>query len=142
MFFSCLGQNKTTNLNLQEVKLKDNELTKIISNICASNTNCFKKNGHYVLDFFYSSLSNKEFFLSMNEFEINNKSSYPIKYYVLINSRYFFISNKVPITVYSIIEYNKKFHIKSKIPLPGGDFNFLIYKTERAYTVLLNSCDE
>ena len=142
MFYSCLGQNKTTVLNLQQVKFKDNGLTKIISDICISNVDCFKKDGFYVLDFFHSSLSSSEFFLSMNEFKNDNEKSYPIVYYVLINNRFFFISNKVPATLFNVLESDKNFNIKSKIPSPSGDFNFLIYKTSRVYTVLLNNCDE
>lgn len=140
---NCMGQNKTLTLNLQQIEFKDKMLTKTLFDISKSEPGCFKKNGFYILDFFQSSLSNSEYYLSIREFIIDAKTPNSIAYYAIINNKIFFVSDKVSPVLFSILLSKRNFVIKEEVPQPRGDYNFLIHRTLSGYyRILLKSCAE
>lgn len=140
---NCMGQNKRLTLNLQQIEFKDKTLTKTLFDISKSDPGCFKKNGFYILDFFQSSLSNSEYYLSIRKFIIDAKTPNSVAYYVVINNTIFFVSNKVSPVLFSILPSKRDFVIKEEAPQPSGDYNFLIHRTLSGYYhILLKSCVE
>jgi len=143
---NCMGQNKTLTLNLQQIEFKDKILTKTLFDISKSEPDCFKKNDFYVLDFFQSSLSNEEYYLSIDEFVADNKITKSIAYYVIIDDIVYFVSNKVTFDIFKVLPSKKQFVFKIKefpYAMIGGDYNFLIWKTLSGhYHVLLRTCSE
>jgi hypothetical protein len=69
-----MGQNKTLTLNLQQIEFKDKMLTKTLADLAKSEPDCFKKHDFYVLDFFQSSLSSGEYYLSIDRFVVEEKT--------------------------------------------------------------------
>ena len=142
---NCMGQDKTLTFNLQQIEFKDKMLTKTLFDISKSESDCFKKNGVYILNFFQSSLSNDEYYLSIDEFITESNVPNTISYYVIINNMTFFISNKVTLDTFRILPIKKEFVFKQDEILysVGGDFHFLIWRTLSGYYhVLLRSCSE
>jgi len=140
---NCMGQNKTLTLNLQQIEYKDKILTKTLFDISKLEPACFKKNGFYILDFFQSSLSNSEYYLSIREFIIDAKTPNSLAYYVVINNTIFFVSDKVSPVLFSILPSKRNFVIKEEVPQPRGDYKFLIHRTLSGYYhILLKSCAE
>jgi hypothetical protein len=140
-----MGQNKTLTFNLQQIEFRDKMLTKTLFDISKSEPDCFKKNGFYILDFFQSSLSSGEYYLSIREFIVDDKTPSSIAYYVVINNIVFFVSNKVSVEIFNVLPSKKEFVFKQKeIPYSvGGDYNFLIWRMSSGYyAVLLKSCAE
>ncbi len=142
MSVNCVGQNKT--LMLQQVDFKDKMLEKILVNIVKTEKECFKRSDFYVLDFFQSSLSSKEYYLSINEFIFNPNTQNLITYFVVINNVVFFVPNKIPNGLFNVLSEKKNFNIKTeKNPSPGGDYNFLINGTLNGYyKVISKTCTE
>ena len=142
---NCMGQDKTLTFNLQQIDFKDKMLTKTLFDISKSESDCFKKNGVYILNFFQSSLSNDEYYLSIDEFITESNVPNTISYYVIINNMTFFISNKVTLDTFRILPIKKEFVFKQDeiFYSVGGDFHFLIWRTLSGYYhVLLRSCSE
>lgn len=140
---SCMGQNKTLTLKLQQIEFKDQMLTKTLFDISKSKPDCFKRNGFYALDFFQSSLSSSEYYLSIREFIIDAKTPNTVAYYAVINNTIFFVSDTVSPVLFSILPSKRNFVIKEEVPHPGGDYNFLIHRTLSGYYhILLKSCEE
>ncbi|GHV45012.1 hypothetical protein FACS1894180_7070 [Bacteroidia bacterium] len=143
---NCMGQNKTITLNLQQIEFKDKMLTKTLFDISKSEPDCFNKNDFYVLDFFQSSLSSSEYYLSIDRFIADDKTPKSIAYYVVINNITFFVSNKVDVGIYNALPTKKQYVFKIKeypYAVIGGDYNFLIWRTLSGYyAVLLKSCGE
>ena len=140
---NCMGQNKTLILNLQQIEFKDKILTKTLFDISKSESDCFKKYGFYILDFFQSSLSSREYYLSIREFMIDAKTPNSVAYYIVINNKFFFVSDKVSPVLFSILPSKRNFVIKEEVPHIGGDYNFLIHRTLSGYyQILLKSCAE
>jgi DNA polymerase III sliding clamp (beta) subunit (PCNA family) len=140
---NCMGQKKIT-FNLQQIEFKD-MLTKTLFDISKSEPDCFNKNEFYILDFFQSSLSSSEYYLSIDKFFADNKTPNSIAYYVVINNITFFISNKVAVDIFNVLPTKKQFVFKiEEIPYSvGGDYNFLIWRTLSGYyAVFLKSCGE
>jgi len=140
---NCMGQNKILTLNLQQIEFKDKMLTKTLFDISKSEPDCFKKHEFYILDFFQSSLSSGEYYLSIREFMADTKTPNSISYYVVINDIVYFVSSKVSVEIFNVLPTKKKFSLKEAIPHPGGDYNFLIWRMLSGYyAVLLKSCAE
>jgi hypothetical protein len=142
---NCVGQNKVLTFNLQQIEFKDKMLTKTLFDISKSESDCFKKNGFYILDFFQSSLSNEEYYLSIGEFITESNVPNTISYYVVINNMTFFISNKVNLDIFRVLPIKKEFVFKkNEIPYSvGGDYHFLIWRTLSGYYhILLRTCSE
>ena len=140
-----MGQNKVLTFNLQQIEFKDKMLTKTLFDISKSESDCFKKNGFYILDFFQSSLSNEEYYLSIGEFITESNVPNTISYYVVINNMTFFISNKVNLDIFRVLPIKKEFVFKkNEIPYSvGGDYHFLIWRTLSGYYhILLRTCSE
>ncbi|MGB4655171.1 MAG: hypothetical protein WBH98_07045 [Bacteroidales bacterium] len=114
---NCVGQNKVLTFNLQQIEFKDKMLTKTLFDISKSESDCFKKNGFYILDFFQSSLSNEEYYLSIGEFITESNIPNTISYYVVINNMTFFISNKVNLDIFRVLPIKKMFSNKMKYPI-------------------------
>ena len=142
---NCEGQNKTVTLDLQQIDFKDDRLTKLLFNITNSELSCFDKNVFYVLDFFQSSLSTGEYYLSIDEFVANDKSPNTIVYYTIINNITFFISNKVDGAIFDVLTTKRGFDLYiEEIPYSvGADYHFLIWKTISGdYFTILSTCGE
>lgn len=142
---NCPGQNRSTTLTLQQVEFKDDVLTETLSDLSKTEQRCFSKNNFYVLDFFQSSLSNDEYYLTIDEFRNESNIQDILSYYVVINDITFFISNKVTFDLFEVLPTSKEFVFKQdQIPaVGGGDYHFLIWKTlNRYYHVLLRTCGE
>lgn len=142
---NCMGQSKVLTLNLQQIEFKDTMLTKTLFELSKSNPDCFKKNGFYVLDFFQSSLSNDEYYLSIDEFITESNIPNTISYCLFINNMTFFVSNKVTFDIFRVLSIKREFVFKqNEIPYSvGGDYHFLIWKTLSGYYhVLLRTCSE
>ena len=69
---NCMGQ-KSILLTIQQIEFKDKKLTKTLFDILQSN-DCFDKKDLYVLDFFRSSLTDGEYYLSINKFIADEKT--------------------------------------------------------------------
>ena len=142
---SCTCQDDLSILNLQQEELKDDILTKTISDITIKKQDCFKKNEFYIMDFFQSSFSGGEYYLSIDLFVADNKSINLLAYYVTINNINFFISRKVSSDIIKILPSKKEFKLKNKNDLVhvGGDYLFLIWRSLGGYYhILLCTCDE
>jgi hypothetical protein len=139
-----MGQDKTLTLNLQQIEFKDKMLTKTLLDISKSESNCFNKNDFYVLDFFQSSLSCNEYYLSIEKFNVNSKTANLLTYYVVISNISYFVSNKVSVDIFNILPSKREFIFKKEeIPVIYGDYNFLIWRMLSGYyAVLLKSCGE
>jgi hypothetical protein len=137
-----MGQNMI--LNLQQIEFKDKMLTKTLSDIVKSESDCFSKADFYILDFFQSSLYSSKYYLSINKFAVNDKTPKSIAYYVVINNIVFFVSNKISVEIFNILPLERKFIFeKEEIPIIGGDYHFLIQRTTSGhYWVLLKTCGE
>ena len=142
---NCMGQ-KSILLTLQQIEFKDKNLTKTLFDLSKSEPDCFKKNNFYVLDFFQSSLLNEEYYLSIDEFVADNKTTKSIAYYVIIDDIVYFVSNKVTFDIFKVLPSKKQYVFKIKeFPYAkiGGDYNFLIWRTLSGYYyVLLQNCGE
>ncbi|NLL27944.1 MAG: hypothetical protein GX259_04045 [Bacteroidales bacterium] len=138
-----LGQNKPITLTLQQIEFKDNTLIKTISDL-SKEQDCFSKNDFYILDFFQSSLSSGEYYLSINRFVVDDKIINSIAYYVVINDIVFFISNKVSVEIIKILPLKKEYKFNKKnTPIIVGDYRFLIWRTLGGYYhVLSRTCGE
>lgn len=141
---NCMGQTKPIILNLQQVEFKDKLLTKTLSDLSKKERDCFNKNDFYILDFFHSSLSNEEYYLSIDRFVADNKTIKSIAYYVIIDDIVYFISNKVSVDVIKVLPSKKEYSFKTeKISIIGGDYHFLIWRTLSGYYhILLSTCSE
>ncbi len=142
---NCPGQNRSTTLTLQQVGFKDDALTEILSDLSKTEQRCFSKNDFYVLNFFQSSLSGNEYYLTIDEFRTESNIQDLLSYYVVINDINFFISNKVTLDIFEVLPTSKEFVFKQdQIPaVGGGDYHFLIWKTPNEYYhVLLRTCGE
>lgn len=139
---NCMGQNKI--LTLQQVDFKNKMLEKILVSIVKTETECFNRTDFYVLDFFQSSVSSNQYYLSINEFVFNPNTQNSITYYVIINNVVFFVPNKTPTGLFNVLSEKKTFNIKTEtIPHLGGDYNFLIYGTLNGYyKVIYKTCAE
>ena len=142
---NCIGQNRSTTLTLQQVEFKDIVLTQTLSDLSKTEQRCFSKNDFYVLDFFQSSLSNDEYYLTIDEFRTESNIQGVLSYYVVTNDITFFISNEVTLDILEVLPTSKEFVFKQdQIPaVGGGDYQFLIWKTPNGYYhVLLRTCGE
>ncbi len=139
---NCMGQNKIS--TLKQVDFNDKILEKILVSIVKTDTECFNRTDFYVLDFFQSSVSSNQYYLSINEFVFNSNTQNSITYYVIINNVVFFVPNKTPNGLFNVLSEKKTFNIKTEtIPHPGGDYNFLIYGTLNGYyKVIYKTCAE
>lgn len=139
---NCMAQNKT--LMLQQVNFKNKMLEKVLVSIVKTESECFDSSDFYVFDFFQSSISSDEYYLSINEFTFNANTQKSITYYVVINNVIFFIPNKVPNGLFNILAQKKQFNVNIKRSAsPGGDYNFLIYGTlNDYYKVIYKTCAE
>ncbi|NLB67213.1 MAG: hypothetical protein GX798_01995 [Bacteroidales bacterium] len=142
---NCLGQNRSTTLTLQQVEFKDIALTETLSDLSKAEQRCFSKNDFYVLDFFQSSLSGDEYYVTIDEFRTESNIQDLSSYFVVINDITFFISNKVALDIFEVLPTSKEFVFKqNQIPaVGGGDYHFLIWKTPNGYYhILLRTCGE
>ena len=141
---NCMGQDKPTILTLQQVEFKDNALTKTLADLSKEEKCCFSKNDFYILDFFHSSLSHDEYYLSIDRFVIDDKIINSIRYYVVINDIVYFISDKVSDDIIKILPSKREYKFKNKDTLIlVGDYYFLIWKTLSGhYHILLRTCGE
>jgi hypothetical protein len=140
-----MGQNKTLILNLQQIEFKDKMLTKTLFDLAKSEPECFKKHEFYILDFFQSSLSSGEYYLSIDKFITESNTPNSIAYYLVINNITFLISNKVATDIFNILPTKKQYVFKIEdMPYSvGGDYHFLIWRTLSGYySVLMKSCAE
>ena len=141
---NCAGQNKSV-LELQQIEFKDILLTNKLVELTKSAPACFQTNEFYTLDFFQSSLTNDEYYLSIDVFINDSLIPNSVSYYTVINNITFFISSKVSSNIYRVLPIGKKFVFKQNdIPYyVGGDYHFLIWKTlSGSYHVLFRTCSE
>ena len=143
---NCMGQKKSLTLNLQQIEFKDKMLTKTLADIVKTKSDCFSKNGFYILDFFQSSLYGSEYYLSIDKFIADSNTPKSITYYVFINNIVFFVSNKVAVEIFDVLPAKKQYVFKiEKFPnaVIGGDYHFLIRRMASGhYWVLLKTCVE
>jgi hypothetical protein len=133
-----MGQSKT--VNLQQVEFKDKMLEKILVNITKSD--CFTQAHIYVLDFFQSSLSIDEYYLSIGKLSFIDEKFNSINYYVIINNIVFLVPKNMPNGLFTVLPAQKKFYLKENIDI-GGDYNFLINGTLNGYyKVIYKTCAE
>ena len=139
-----MGQ-KSILLTLQQIEFKDKKLTKTLFDILQSN-DCFDKKDLYVLDFFRSSLSDGEYYLSINKFFADEKTYHLFAYFAEINNITFFVSNRVSSEIFQILPTKKHYSFQRKenpYAVIGADYNFLIWRTLSGYYyVLLQNCGE
>ncbi|MDR1861381.1 MAG: hypothetical protein LBR06_10745 [Bacteroidales bacterium] len=95
--------------NLQQIEFKEKMLTKTLFDLTESEPGCLKKNGYYILDFFQSSLSNSDYYLSISKFITEYPPPKAIAYYVVINNVVFFISSKVSADIINVLPSKKEF---------------------------------
>lgn len=141
---NCVGKNDSTTLNLQQIEFKDKTLTNTILDLSKQVHDCFNKNDFYVLDFFQSSLSSGEYYLSIDRFDANNNFLKSISYYVIINDIVFFVSSRVATDIINVLPSQKEFDINNdNSAIIGGDYHFLIWRTISGYYyILLSTCSE
>ena len=141
---NCVGQDKTITLDLQQIEFKDKALINTLSDLSKQKPDCFNENDYYILDFFYSSLSNEEYYLSINQFVADNNTPITIAYYVIVDGIVYFISNKVSTDVIKVLPSKKRYSFKNGYGINvGGDYYFLIWRTRMGYYhVLLSTCCE
>ncbi len=141
---NCVAQ-KPIMLTLQQIEFKDSILTKTLFDILQSN-DCFREKDFYVLDFFRSSLSDGEYYLSINEFFADEKTYHLFAYFAEINNITFFVSNRVSSEIFQILPTKKHYSFQRKenpYAVIGADYNFLIWRTLSGYYyVLLQNCGE
>jgi hypothetical protein len=137
---NCFCHDNNT-LVLQQVEFNDKTLERII--IDMSKSECFKKNSAYLMNFFISSFSNGEYFLSLEEFVLKSKGRNDMLYFVLIKDITFFVSDNAPPELFTILLTKRKFYIKNNPPSQGGDYNFLLKGTLNGYyKIIYQTCDE
>lgn len=141
---NCVGQSNSTTLYLQQIEFKDKTLTNTILDLSKQEQDCFNKNDLYVLDFFQSSLSSGEYYLSIDRFDANNNILKSISYYVIINDIVFFVSSRVATDIIKVLPSQKEFDINNENSvIIGGDYHFLIWRTISGYYyILLSTCSE
>lgn len=141
---NCMAQNERIVLNLQQVEFKESELTKTIADAIKKEQRCFNINNFYVLDFFQSSLSSGEYYLSIDRFFVHNKGVSSIAYYTIINDLVFFISKEVSHDIIKVLPKKKTYSFKNETKyFPTADHHFLIWRTSGGYYhVYLSTCGE
>lgn len=141
---NCVGQDKSITLDLQQIEFKDNALTTTLSELSKQNQDCFNKSDYYILDFFHSSFSNEEYYLSIKPFVADNNISKSIAYYIIVDGIEYFISNRVSTDVIKVLPSKKRYSFKNGDGLyVGGDYYFLIWRTLSGYYhILLRTCAE
>ena len=141
---SCIGQDRPVTVKLQQIEFKDKELNKTLMNLTKNDSRCFDKKDVYILDFFQSSLTDDEYYLTVNWFIPTLEKLELIAYYVVVDDITYLISKKVSHDILKILPTSKNFsfYIINE-PFPCADYNFLIWKTPVGdYDVLLNYCSE